>query len=142
MEDKAAELGRLLNESEQAAILQQHGHPFVVASCFRNAPVQYLIGFVVFPFYWFVLKIIFWIGLGVCVLNSIVLLSGGEPVRQLLHGLLAFGYVVLLVFGWVMFLFAVQGFFIAKFHFVDKLDRRWDPCSLLAVATLRRKARR
>ena len=142
MEDKAAELGRPLNESEQAAILQQHGHPFVVASRFRNAPVQYLIGPVVFPFYWFVLKIIFWIGLGVCALNSIVLLSGGEPVRQLLHGLLAFGHVALPVFGWVTFLFAVQGFFIAKFHLVDKLDRRWDPRSLPAVATPRRKARR
>ena len=135
MEDKAAELGRPLDESEQAAILKQHGHPFVVASRFRNTPVQYLIGPVVFPFYWFVLKILFWIGLGVCALNSIALLGSGEPVRQLLHGLLGFTDVALPVFGWVTFVFAALDFLQAKFHLVDKLNRRWDPRSLPAIAT-------
>lgn len=142
MEDKAAELGGPLNESEQAAILKQHGHPFVVASRFRNTPVQYLIGPVVFPFYWFVLKILFWIGLGVCALNSIALLSSGEPVRQLLHGLLAFAHVALPVFGWVTFVFAVHDFIQAKFHLVDKLNQRWDPRSLPAIATTPQKVRR
>ena len=142
MEDKAAELGRPLNESEQAAILKQHGHPFIVANRFRNSPVQYLIGPVVFPFYWFVLKILFWIGLGVCALNSIALLSSGEPVRQLIEGLLDFAHVALPVFGWVTFVFAVQDFFIAKFHLVDKLDRRWDPRSLPATPSPQQKVRR
>lgn len=142
MEDKAAELGRPLNESEQAAILKQHGHPFIVASRFRNTPVQYLIGPVVFPFYWFVLKILFWIGLGVCALNSIALLGSGEPVRQLLDGLLAFAHVALPVFGWVTFVFAVQDFFIARFHLVDALDRRWDPRSLPATPAPQKKVRR
>ncbi|HKW62180.1 MAG TPA: hypothetical protein VJN89_06515 [Candidatus Acidoferrum sp.] len=136
MEDKAAELGRPLNESEQAAILKQHGHPFVVASRFRNTPVQYLIGPVVFPFYWFVLKILFWIGLGVSALNSIALLTSGEPVRQLLNGLLDFAHTALPVFGWVTFVFAVLDFFIAKFHLIDKLNQRWDPRSLPAVAAV------
>src|SRR5215472_12160835 len=134
MEDKAAELGRPLDESEQAAILKQHGHPFVVASRFRNTPVQYLIGPVVIPFYWFVLRILFWIGLGVCALNSIALLGSGEPVRQLLHGLLGFTDVALPVFGWVTVVFAALDFFQAKFHHVDKLNRRWDPRSLPAIA--------
>ena len=142
MEDKAAELGRPLNETEQATILKQHGHPFVVASGYRNTPVQYLIGPVVFPFYWFVLKILFWIGLGVCALNSIALLSSGEPVRQLLQGLLAFAHVALPVFGWVTFVFAVQDFLQAKFHFVDKLSQRWDPRSLPPVAKPPQKVRR
>ena len=142
MEDKAAELGRPLNESEQGAILKQHGHPFLVASRFRNTPVQYLIGPVVFPFYWFVLKILFWIGLGVCALNSIALLSSGEPVRQLLHGLLGFANVALPVFGWVTFVFAVHDFFQAKFRLVDKLNQRWDPRSLPAIATTPQKVRR
>lgn len=142
MEDKAAELGRPLNENEQAAILKQHGHPFVVASRFRNTPVQYLIGPVVFPFYWFVLKILFWIGVGVGALNSIALLSSGEPVRQLLHGLLSFTHVALPVFGWVTFVFAAHDFFQAKFHLVDKLNRRWDPRSLPAIATPPQRVRR
>lgn len=142
MEDKAAGLGRSLSESEQAAILKQHGHPFVVASRFRNTPIQYLIGPVVFPFYWFVLKILFWIGLGVCALNSIALLSSGEPVRQVLHGLLAFAHVALPVFGWVTFVFAAQDFFQAKFHLVDKLNQRWDPGSLPPIARPQKKVRR
>ena len=133
MEDKAAELDRPLNESEQAAILKQHGHPFIVASRFRNTPVQYLIGPVVFPFYWFVLKILFGIGLGVCALNSIALLGSGEPVRQLLEGLLEFAHVALPVFGWVTFVFAANDFFQAKFHLVEKLSQRWDPRSLPPV---------
>jgi hypothetical protein len=142
MEDKAAELGRPLDESEQAAILKQHGHPFVVATSFRNTPVQYLIGPVVFPFYWFALKTLFWIGLGVCALNSIVLLSSGEPVRELLSGLLAFAHVALPVFGWVTFVFAVHDFFQAKFRLVDKLNRRWDPRSLPAIPPPPQKVRR
>ena len=142
MEDKAAELGRPLNESEQAAILKQHGHPFLVASRFRNTPVQYLIGPVVFPFYWFVLKILFWIGVGVCALNSIALLSSGEPVRQLLHGLLGFAHVALPVFGWVTFVFAALDFLQAKFHLVDRLNQRWDPLSLPPSAKPQQKVRR
>ncbi|HEX8878638.1 MAG TPA: hypothetical protein VF749_01345 [Candidatus Acidoferrum sp.] len=142
MEDKAGELGRPLNESEQAAILKQHGHPFVVANRFRNTPVQYLIGPVVFPFYWFALKILFWIALGVCALNSIALLSSGEPVRQLLHGLLAFTHLALPVFGWVTFVFAVHDFIQAKFHLVDKLNRRWDPRSLPPIPPPPQKVRR
>ena len=142
MEDQAAELGRPLNQSEQAAILKHHGHPLIVASRFRNTPVQYLIGPVVFPFYWFVLKILFWIGLGVSALNSIALLTSGEPVRQLLHGLLDFAHTALPVFGWVTFVFAVQDFFIAKFHLVDKLNQRWDPRSLPATPPPQQRVRR
>src|SRR5215831_13083684 len=142
MEDKAAELARPLSESEQAAILKQHGHPFVVASRFRNTPVQYLIGPVLFPFYWFVLKILFWIGLGVSALNSIALLTSGEPARQLLGGLFDFAHTALPVFGWVTFVFAAQDFFIAKFHLVDRLNRRWDPRSLPATPAPQQNVRR
>lgn len=137
MEDRAAELGRPLDETEQAAILKQHGHPFLVANGFRNTTVRYLIGPVAFPFYWFVLKILFWIGLGVCALNSIALPSSGEPVRQLLQGLLAFAHVALPVFGWVTFVFAALDFFQAKLRLVDKLSQRWDPRSLPPAAKQR-----
>ena len=142
MDDKAAEFGRPLNENEQVAILKQHGHPFVVASRFRNTPVQYLIGPVVFPFYWFVLKILFWIGLGVNALNSIALLTSGEPMRQLLGGLLDFAHTALPVFGWVTFVFALQDFFIARFRLVDKLNQRWDPRSLPATPAPQQNVRR
>src|SRR6476646_7453187 len=56
MEDKAAELGRPLNQSEQAAILRQHGHPLLAAARYRRLPLQQLIGPTLFPLYWYMLQ--------------------------------------------------------------------------------------
>src|SRR5215472_14792355 len=56
MEDKAGELGRPLNEIEQAAILKQYGHPLVAAARYRRLPLQQLIGPALFPLYWYALQ--------------------------------------------------------------------------------------
>ena len=56
MEDKAAELGRPLNEDEQVIILKQHGHPLVAAARYRRLPLQQLIGPTLFPLYWYMLQ--------------------------------------------------------------------------------------
>ncbi|HLK51907.1 MAG TPA: hypothetical protein VKU42_00545 [Candidatus Angelobacter sp.] len=56
MEEKAAELGRPLNENEQAAILKQFGHPLVVAAPYRRLPMQQLVGPALFPLYWYALQ--------------------------------------------------------------------------------------
>src|SRR6266849_1842434 len=73
IEDREAELGRKLNESEVAAILKQRGRPVLVAN--RFLPQEHLIGPVLFPIYLFVLKIVaafymvpwilVWIGLAI-----------------------------------------------------------------------------
>ena len=133
MEDKEAELGRPLNQSEQAAVLKQHGHPLLVGSRYRSAPIQQLIGPAIFPFYWFVLKTLVWIALAVCTLNGIALLASGEPLRRLFLGLGEFGQVALPVFGWVTLLFAVLDFVEARVHLLQKWDREWDPRTLPAV---------
>jgi hypothetical protein len=134
MEDKEAELARPLNEIDQAAILKQYGHPLIVASRYRQPPFQHLIGPVLFPFYWFVLKTLLWIALGVCLLNSIALLTSGEPLRQLLNGTLAFAHTALPAFGWVTLLFGVLDFLEGKLRLLDRLNRRWDPRSLPSLA--------
>lgn len=134
IEDKEAELGRPLDEIEQAALLKQYGNPLIVGSRYRQPSFQYLIGPVLFPFYWFVLKTLLWIALGVCVLNSVALLTSGEPLRQLLQGVLAFAHAALPAFGWITLLFAVLDFLEAKFRLLDLLNRRWDPCSLPPLA--------
>jgi hypothetical protein len=133
MEDKEAELGRPLNESEQVAVLKQHGKPLLVASRYRSAPMQQLIGPEIFPFYWFVLKTLLWIALAVCTLNGIALLASGEPLRRLLLGLAEFAHVALPVFGWVTLLFAMLDFVEARVRFLQKLDRQWDPRTLPAL---------
>jgi hypothetical protein len=129
-EDKEAEVGRPLNEIEQIAILKQYGHPLIVASRYRQAPVQYLIGPVLFPFYWFVLRTLLLIALGVCVLNSVAMFASGEPLRNLLNGLPAFARAGLPAFGWITLMFAVLDFLEAKFRLLDRLNRHWDPRSM------------
>ncbi|HEX5719165.1 MAG TPA: hypothetical protein VF179_23590 [Thermoanaerobaculia bacterium] len=56
IEEKEAELGRRLDESDLEAILQRWGHPMLVAQ--RYLPQQHLIGPVWFPVYQFVLKMV------------------------------------------------------------------------------------
>jgi hypothetical protein len=43
MEDRAAELERPLNETEQVEILKRFGHPLVVAAPYRRLPMQQLV---------------------------------------------------------------------------------------------------
>jgi hypothetical protein len=66
IEEKEAELGRKLAESELEAILQRCGSPLAVAS--RYLPRRYLIGPTLFPLYRFVLGILL---LGVVVPRSV-----------------------------------------------------------------------
>jgi hypothetical protein len=130
LQDKEAELGRPLQESEQAAVLKTHGNPLLVAIRYRRAPMQQLIGPAIFPFYWFAVKTLFWIAVAVSTLNAVALLASGEPARQLLGGLLTFAHVALPVFGWVTLLFAVLDFLEGRLHLLPKLDREWDPLTL------------
>lgn len=56
MEDRESQLGRPLNEAEQAEILKQHGHPLVAAARYRRLPMQHLIGPSLFPLYWYMIE--------------------------------------------------------------------------------------
>jgi hypothetical protein len=55
VEDREAELGRKLNESEVADLLKQRGRPVLVANRYKSQ--QHLIGPVLFPIYVFVLRL-------------------------------------------------------------------------------------
>src|SRR5947209_17867387 len=54
-EEREAALGRSLNQSEWEALLKQRGRPLLVAEKFL--PQRFLIGPVLFPAYWFVLRL-------------------------------------------------------------------------------------
>jgi hypothetical protein len=56
IEDQESQLGRKLAEPEVEGILKRLGHPVIVAH--RFLPQQQLIGPVLFPIYWFVLKVV------------------------------------------------------------------------------------
>jgi hypothetical protein len=124
MEDKESELGRPLNEAEQSAILRQHGHPMLAAS--RYWPRQHLIGPVVFPIYWFVLKIAVAIAVGVSFLSCLSVLAGGNPAQEVAQVLLRVPGVALSTFAWITAVFAVLDYGQSKLKRLDK----WDPSSL------------
>ena len=128
MEDRAEELGRPLNEDEQADILRRHGHPMLVAGRYRSH--QQLIGPVFFPIYIFALKA----GLGIALLVTLVVatattIMNGAPVRQIVEALLAFPGRALMVFAWTTLGFAALDVAQARL----KLPRGWDPRSLPRV---------
>ena len=113
MEDREEELGRPLDEAEQAAILREHGHPMLVAGRYRTR--QHLIGPTFFPLYVFALKM----GLGVALLVTTVLAVvtaalHGEPVRRMVEAMLAFPGRGLMVFAWTTVGFAVLDFATAR----------------------------
>lgn len=69
VEHREATLGRALNKTETSALLQEFGHPLVVASRFRTH--QYLIGPAIFPFYLSVMRIVLMIVVAVVIAVSI-----------------------------------------------------------------------
>ncbi|MGC1646345.1 MAG: hypothetical protein WA741_10990 [Candidatus Sulfotelmatobacter sp.] len=56
IEEKETEFGRSLNDTEIEAVLKQRGRPVLVAN--RYLPQWNLIGPVLFPIYWFVIKVV------------------------------------------------------------------------------------
>jgi hypothetical protein len=79
MEDKAAELGRPINQGEQVTILKQYGHPLVAAARYRRLPLQQLVGPTLFPLYWYALQAILFFVAAFHVMVAIVLsLSRGS----------------------------------------------------------------
>lgn len=124
-EDKEAERNRPLTETEQEAILKQHGHPMLVAGRYRQddrrlAFGRELIGPVLFPFYAKVLSINLGITGVILVIIFTALFAGGQPVG-LSNLINVFFLQLLLQFGIVTSIFTV-----AQIHFTKYPDR-WDP---------------
>jgi len=90
MEDREAALGRPLDESEQAAILQRCGHPALVAARYRGgqgtlAFGPLLIGPELFPYYVVILCLNLAITIGLFLVAVVVDLIGGAPVGRVAH---------------------------------------------------------
>jgi hypothetical protein len=127
IKDTEVELGRPLDEAEQAAVLKQYGHPYLFAMRYR--PQQHLIGPAVFPFYWTTLKVTLAVSLAVHVIVVVAThLAQHEP-QRILSG---FGplSVAIQSFFWVTVVFAAIDFSQARLHLLDG----WSPRSLPRVA--------
>jgi hypothetical protein len=112
MEDQAAELGRPLNESEQAAILKQFGHPLVVAAPYRRLPMQQLVGPKLFPLYWYALQMMVLMLFAATLVLSVVLsLKHGSVLSGLVTALGAFCIYTLIGVGGLTICFGVTEYF-------------------------------
>ena len=114
-------LGRPLTADEQAAIVKQYGHPMLTAARYR--PQRYLIGPVVFPYYWIALKLALALVAIGHLLGAAVLLVSGTPVPslgQLLENAIG---IALKVAAWITVLGAGADFYLAR---SGKLEK-WNP---------------
>jgi len=136
MENREEGLGRPLNEEETSALLKEFGHPLVVASRYR--PQQWLIGPDVFPFYFFVMRIVALIIVAAVVVIGIanVLFSGQEPLRVVAQTSASLWTSLLLNAAIITIVFAV----LERSGFpIDHL-KRWKPEQLPDVR-IKRKGR-
>jgi hypothetical protein len=132
IDDREAELGRGLEETEVAAILRQRGRPMLVAGSFL--PQQSLIGPVLYPIYILVLKIVAlcyavpwlltWIGFAI-----FDQAQGRFHFALPPHGLGTLWTIVFTQFGAITLIFAV----IDRVSTKSKLLGDWDPGKLPKV---------
>lgn len=133
IEEKEAELGHQLGETELEALLKQRGRPVLVAN--HYLPQQYLIGPVLFPIYRFVLMIVGLCYLVPCVLVAIGLLpySPTHRAQQLqaewFKGMLSIWLTGFIALGVVTIVFAMLERANARSHFLEQ----WEPRKLPPV---------
>ena len=136
VEDRQAELGRSLTASEQAALLRQYGHPMLMAARYRRG--RNLIGPVIFPIYWQVMKLILGIltatnlaAIGLLVVRGGSLPEVGNAVTRFLdRGLEAAVFITVVA--------ALCEWSLSRF----KVLERWDPASMQSIARPLRTAER
>jgi hypothetical protein len=135
IDDRAASLGRPLNDAELAAFLKQHGPPFLVASRYRgeHRTVTFgrqLIGPIVFPFYWIALKVTLVLLVVPGIISSVFLNGDGRTISE---PVIAIGRVTRLSLPALLFVtavFALIDWNLRKFHLLEKWGDRWNPESL------------
>jgi hypothetical protein len=134
--DKEAELGRALNQGEQAAILSRYGHPMLTAARYR--PQRYLIGPVVFPYYWLALKVLLGMVTAGHLIAMLVRLAPGAPDAALGSQLEGLIQNVLAVTAWTTMMAAVADYWLRRRRVLET----WDPRSLAFPALPARHAER
>lgn len=119
--DKEAALGRPLNATEQSEIISQYGHPLLTAARYR--PQHHLIGPVVFPYYWIILKVVLGLIVVGHLVGAMVMLANGALVSQ--SGAILESVVgsALAAVGWLTALAAFIDFWLSRSGALEK----WKP---------------
>jgi hypothetical protein len=132
IEDEEASLGRPLTTDEIAEVLRKHGRPLLVA--LQYLPQRHLIGPVMFPWYWYVLRLAVPVGMVVYLIaymSQLLFSPGGSfAFSHLIPGLLSVAFHVAAT---VTLIFAVGEFVLAHYHKAELKDPGWDPRKLPRV---------
>jgi hypothetical protein len=147
IDDRAANLGRPLDDAELAALLKQHGPPILVASRYRgeHRTVNFgpqLIGPIVFPFYWIALKISLVLLLVPGILSAVFLQGDGRTISEFAHALGRIARLSLPALLVVTAIFALIDLNLRRFHLLEKWGDRWDPRSLPPADRQQKQVRR
>jgi hypothetical protein len=108
IQEKEAELGHKRNDDGVAVILEERGHPMLVAS--RYLPQRALIGPVLTPAYWFIVRlVILWIlvPVFVFVVGPVTLLAGKHPAAGLVEVFWMLLMAAVFAFGAITLVFAI-----------------------------------
>lgn len=124
-EERERQIDRPLTGDEAAAIIKAYGHPKLVAS--RYAEHRYLIGPELLPFYWYVLKLVLAVAIGLELFGSAVSAIASGNARLFTAGLGWIWSTPLIVFGIVTLVFALVERFHTRPVLVEIGADRWDP---------------
>jgi hypothetical protein len=120
-------LGRLLSAGERGELIGQYGHPLLTAARYR--PERHLIGPVVFPYYWIVLKIaLVLVALG-HVLGATVLVADGTSAAEIGHVVDDAIATALKVGAWITVLGAAAEFWLTR----SRVLETWHPTAASAL---------
>lgn len=123
IEEREDALGRALTKDETSALLQEFGHPLVVAA--RYGTQQWLIGPDIFPFYLFALKVIVAISAAIELIQGLgrAVLSGEALFAALPHAANGLLWTLLANAGLVTLVFAV----VERTGWLTEHLQRWKP---------------
>jgi hypothetical protein len=147
IDDRAAALGRPVNEAEVATLLKQHGSPIVVASRYQNdqRTVSFgrqLISPILFPFYWTALKVTLVLLLVPGLISAVFLSGDGRTIVEFVHALLRVARLSLPALLVVTVVFAAIDWNLRRFHLLEKWNDRWDPGTLPPADRQQKQVRR
>jgi hypothetical protein len=119
--EKEAALGRSLTEEERADIVAAYGHPLLTAARYR--PQRFLIGPVLFPYYWLVLRVALVLLLVGYATAAVVLVAGGTDWSDLSALVARLAGNALKVAGWFTLLAAAAEMWLTR----SRVLERWRP---------------
>lgn len=132
-EEREAELGRPLTESEMIDWLKELGPPLEMAA--RYQPPRYLIGPAIFPMYWWILRLVlFWaaVGYGISIVARLFAETHGPD--WVASQIMQYPMVLIMATAWVTAAFAALEFIAQRYpeKCPDFIATRqhWSPASL------------